>query len=175
MGLDSKLLAHPANPSECKNHWKNAAWNVKLLKFVGQLQQSILTGLSDIVVIFTSLNTLLQLLSWSSGADEDWGKNLQIVLSNFNLKNVIGNHKRIIHGADAPNSPDFKEVPSNLHISIHDSSKVGSQTYIMRFRLFLSNFVNSLNLAHGFITNYLWLCKKIEKKKEKRKKKHWLL
>ncbi len=33
-----------------------------------------LTGLSDIVVIFMSLNTLLQLLSWSSGADEVWGE-----------------------------------------------------------------------------------------------------
>jgi hypothetical protein len=32
------------------------------------------TGLSDIVMIFMSLNTLLQLLSWSSGEDEVWGE-----------------------------------------------------------------------------------------------------
>jgi hypothetical protein len=102
VGLDSKLLAHPANPSECKNHWKNAAWNVKLLKFVGQLQQSILIGLSDIVMIFMSLNTLLQLLSWSSGADEDWGKILQFVLPNFNLKNVIRNHKKDYSWSQCP-------------------------------------------------------------------------
>jgi hypothetical protein len=65
------------------------------------------TGLSDIVMIFMSLNTLLQLLSWSSGEDEI-GENFAIFLPNFNLKNVIRNHKKEFSWKQCPKFTRFQ-------------------------------------------------------------------
>jgi hypothetical protein len=67
-----------------------------------------LTGLSDIAVIFMSLNTLLQLLSWSSGADEVWGRNFAISLPNFNLEDVIRNHNKDFSWKQCPKFTRFQ-------------------------------------------------------------------